>query len=85
MNVSIQGLLEVSAFSHGWVLEAEDGSRYPLKGPVPDTLQAGDPVVVRGRLRPDLASIDMTGPVLEVQHIEKRTDRGGRHAAQKLA
>ena len=71
-DVSVEGRLEVSSFSGGWVLEAKHGDRYPLRGPIPGTFHAGDAVSVRGRLRPDLASIDMIGTVLEVYRLEKR-------------
>ena len=79
-NVTLEGKLGVSPFSGGWILESEDGIRYPLKGRIPSTFRAGDPVSVRGRLRPDLASTDMTGTVLEVNAIEKHHDQGVGHA-----
>ncbi len=76
VQVHLDGVLRISPFSGAWVLERRDGTVYPLRGEVDSGLRDGDPVRVFGVVRHDLASIDMTGPVLDVDRVEKQQHSG---------
>lgn len=56
-----------------WVLQAEDGTRYALKGGDRGLLREGQVVTVTGEVDDDAAGIGMTGaPVLQVERYTAR-------------
>ncbi|MCA9679050.1 MAG: hypothetical protein H6709_19425 [Kofleriaceae bacterium] len=53
-----------------WILDAEDGQQYQLRGEVAG-LADGIKAKVEGKLQKDVMSIGMAGPILEVAKVTK--------------
>lgn len=54
-----------------WVLHAEDGTRYQLRGKDGGLRVDGQKVVVEGRVAEDAMGIGMMGPALDVRSWKK--------------
>jgi hypothetical protein len=70
MSMTVEGTVERVRIGVGtWVLRAE-GQTYELYKAPSDLLQAGATVRVKGKIREDVMTTAMVGPVLEVQSFE---------------
>jgi hypothetical protein len=69
MSVTIQGKIEKKGFGPGtWALVSEKGESYEIhQGAPAGLLKSGQEVQVKGKVRDDVMSFAMIGPVLEVE------------------
>jgi hypothetical protein len=68
MSITAIGRIEKKDFGFGvWTLITEAGETYELKEPPPALCQAHPKVRVEGRVRDDIMTVAMIGPVLEVE------------------
>ena len=66
--MQITGTIDKQGFGFGtWALIAEDGKTYELKEPDPKLQQSGIQVKIEGKIREDIMTIAMIGPVLEIE------------------
>lgn len=72
MSITVNGTVQRSGMGAGtWALVTEKGDTYEIhKGAPKDLLKAGQQVKVEGKIRDDVMTIAMIGPVLEVTHFE---------------
>jgi hypothetical protein len=72
MSLTVEGTIQRSPMGTGtWALITRDGSTYEiLKGAPKDLLQPGLQVKAKGKVREDVMTIAMIGPVLEVKSFE---------------
>lgn len=73
VRVTLTGKIERQELGMGvWVLLADGGSTYELKDPPGDPCltQAGARVRITGKIRDDLMTLAMVGPILEVSAFE---------------
>jgi hypothetical protein len=71
MSVTITGKVERQGFGpQTWALVTETGETYELKDPPQDLCQSKVRVTVVGRIRDDVMTFAMIGPVLEVISFE---------------
>ncbi len=71
MSIEVSGTIERKGFGMGaWAL-VSDAETYELHSNTPDDLlQAGITAKVRGKVRKDVMTLAMIGPVLEVETFE---------------
>lgn len=71
MTIEVSGTIERKGFGMGaWAL-VSDAETYELHSNTPkDLLQAGITAKVRGKVRQDIMTLAMIGPVLEVETYE---------------
>ncbi len=66
--MTLIGTIEKKGFGFGtWALVTDDGTTYELKDPVSALQQEGLKVEVQGKIREDVMTLAMIGPVLEIQ------------------
>ncbi len=66
--MQITGTIDKQGFGFGtWALITEDGTTYELKDPVPELRQSGIQVKIEGKIREDIMTMAMIGPVLEIE------------------
>ncbi len=66
--MKVTGKMEMKGFGFGvWALVTEDGTTYELKDYPAELEQAGIKVEVTGKIREDVMTMAMIGPVLEVE------------------
>lgn len=71
MSISVRGKIERQSFGTGtWALVSQDGTTYELHQAPSELHQDGIQVKVEGRVREDVMTLAMIGPVLEVQKFE---------------
>jgi len=72
MSLTVEGTVQRSPMGTGtWALVTPDGSTYEiLKGAPKNLLQEGLQVKAKGKVREDVMTIAMIGPVLEVKSFE---------------
>jgi hypothetical protein len=71
MSISVTGAIERKGFGFGtWALVTDSGETYELKEPPVELCQNRAKVKVEGRVRDDVMTIAMIGPVLEVISYE---------------
>lgn len=72
MSMTIEGTVKKSAMGMGaWALETSSGETYEIHQPAPEgLLQANQTVKATGRIREDVMTIAMIGPVFEVQSFK---------------
>ena len=71
MSIQVTGVIEYQNIGTGaWALVAESGETYELKDAPPELQQSQLKVKVEGRIRDDIMTMAMIGPVLEVQSFE---------------
>lgn len=71
MSMTIKGKIEHKLLGMGaWALVAEDGKTYELKDPPSEIKKDKIKVQVTGKVRDDVMTIAMIGPVLEVISFE---------------
>lgn len=69
--MTLTGTIEKKGFGFGtWALVAEDGQTYELKGAPKELQQEGIKVEIRGKIRQDIMTIAMIGPVLEIESFK---------------
>ena len=69
--MSIIGKIEKKGFGFGvWALVAEDGKTYQLHEPVSNLQNEGIEVKIEGKIREDIMTTAMIGPVLEVKSFK---------------
>lgn len=72
MSTTIIGKVEKSGFGIGvWALVSEDGETYELYNPPAELKQPQAKVKVTGKIRNDIMTVAMIGPVLEVTEFKK--------------
>jgi hypothetical protein len=65
--MTLIGTIEKKGFGFGtWALVTDDGTTYELKDPISELQQEGLKVEVKGKIREDVMTIAMIGPVFEV-------------------
>lgn len=68
MSLHVEGKIERQGFGSGtWALVGSQGTTYELYQAPAELHKAGLRVAVTGRIREDIATLAMIGPVLEVQ------------------
>ena len=71
MSLTLTGTIERQEIGLGtWVLKETSGATYELKNPPDELRQADLRVKVEGRVREDVMTIAMVGPVLEIDRFE---------------
>ena len=72
MSIKVTGKIERRNIGMGaWALVAEDGTTYEiLRGADKELLQAGQTASITGKIRDDVMTTAMIGPVLEVESFE---------------
>lgn len=72
MNVSVEGKIERKGFGPGtWAIVGNNGQSYEIyQGAPTSLLKSGQKVKVTGKVRDDIMTLAMIGPVLEVQTFE---------------
>lgn len=72
MSITVKGTIQRMGFGPGtWALVSEAGESYELYQGQPDDLhQAGLRVKVQGKIRDDVMTLAMIGPVLQVDSFE---------------
>lgn len=72
MSITITGTIQRREIGMGaWALVADEGITYEiLKGADKNLLKSGQKAKVTGKLREDIMTVAMIGPVLEVKSFE---------------
>ena len=71
MSITVTGTIERQGFGPGtWALVTSTGETYELKDAPSDLHQVNQKVTVKGKVREDIMTLAMIGPVLEVQSFE---------------
>ena len=66
--MTVTGKIEKKDFGFGtWALVTDDGTTYELKDPAAELKQEGIKVEIKGKIREDVMTTAMIGPVLEVE------------------
>lgn len=70
--ITVEGRIQRSGMGMGtWTVVTSDGTTYELlKGAPKDLLQPDLAVCIKGKIREDVMTLAMVGPVLEVQSFE---------------
>ncbi len=70
MSIHVEGTIERQGFGSGtWALVSTNGETYELYQAPAALHKAGLKVKVEGKIRDDIATLAMIGPVLEVQQF----------------
>jgi len=65
--ITVTGKIEKQGFGAGtWALVSEEGTTYELRNLPPQGQKNCDRVTVTGQINPDIMTLAMIGPVLEV-------------------
>ncbi|BAZ44887.1 hypothetical protein NIES4102_19040 [Chondrocystis sp. NIES-4102] len=65
--MKVTGKIEKKGFGFGvWALVADDGTTYELKDPPSELKKEGIKVEIEGKIRKDIMTMAMIGPVLEI-------------------
>ncbi|MBE9124959.1 MULTISPECIES: hypothetical protein [unclassified Coleofasciculus] len=71
MSVNITGVIEHKDVGMGaWALVADSGETYELKDAPSELQQPNLKVTVKGKVREDIMTVAMIGPVLEIKSFE---------------
>jgi len=72
MNITITGTIERKGLGTGtWALVSDDGKNYEIYQPAPkELLKTGIKAKINGKIRDDVMTLAMIGPVLEVQSFK---------------
>ena len=66
--MQITGTIDKQGFGFGtWALITEDGTTYELKDPATELQQSGIQVKIEGKIREDIMTMAMIGPLLEIE------------------
>ena len=70
--MKVTGKMEMKGFGFGiWALVTDDGTTYELKDCPAELEREGLKVEVQGKIREDVMTMAMIGPVLEVESYQK--------------
>ena len=70
--MTVTGTIEKKGFGFGtWALVTDDGTTYELKDPPEELKQESLKVEIKGKVREDVMTIAMVGPVLEIESYNK--------------
>ena len=68
MDITVTGKIEKKGFGFGvWALVTAEGTTYELKDPPKTLCQEISQVTIKGKIRKDIMTIAMIGPVLEIK------------------
>jgi hypothetical protein len=72
MSITVTGKVEQSSMGAGtWALNATTGETYEIyQGAPSGLLKPGQSVKIKGKIREDVMTIAMIGPVLQVESFE---------------
>lgn len=72
MSITVSGTMKKSTLGAGtWALNSDDGQTYEVMHDAPkDLLKDNQKVKVKGKIRNDVMSVAMIGPILEVESFE---------------
>ncbi|MBI1241890.1 hypothetical protein [Umezakia ovalisporum] len=72
MSITVTGTIQRRDIGTGaWALVTDDGNTYEiLRGADKNLLKSGQTAKVTGRVREDIMTMAMIGPILEVQSFE---------------
>jgi hypothetical protein len=71
MSISVTGQVKRIALGTGtWALIADSGQTYELMEPPAELTQTTAKVTIIGQIRPDVMTLAMIGPVLEVTSFQ---------------
>lgn len=71
MSITVKGVIDRKGFGTGtWVIDSEQGETYELHNPPSELQKKGLKVKVEGKIRDDIMTLAMIGPVLEVKKFE---------------
>ena len=71
MSITVTGKLERSEIGVGtWALITESGDTYELLDPPDELLVPQAKVTIQGKVREDIMTISMIGPVLEIESFK---------------
>jgi hypothetical protein len=71
MSITVTGTIERKDFGFGtWALVTESGETYELKDAPQELCQEQAKAKVKGKVRDDVMTVAMIGPVLEVASFE---------------
>lgn len=71
MSIQVKGIIERKQLGAGvWALVTSDGNTYELKSLPPELRKGGQTVSIQGKIREDVMTMAMIGPVLEVQSFQ---------------
>lgn len=75
-DLTLEGTIQRSQIGTGtWALIATAGTAYEIyQGAPSEMLKEGQRVKVTGRIRDDVMTLSMIGPVLEVKSFERLSD-----------
>lgn len=74
-NIIVKGTIQWIEMGAGsWAVVTEDKQTYQLYGNTANLEKKGLKVSIEGILRPDMLSMLMTGPILEVKNYEILSD-----------
>jgi hypothetical protein len=72
MSIAVKGKIEYQDLGMGtWVLISETGETYELHNPPSELCQSDIQVQLTGKIRNDVMTVAMIGPVLEVESFQK--------------
>jgi len=71
MSTTVNGIIDRKGFGTGtWAIDSEEGQTYELHKPPSELQKKGLKVKIEGKIRDDIMTLAMIGPVLEVQKFE---------------
>jgi sarcosine oxidase gamma subunit len=74
MSIQVEGKIERKGFGPGtWAIVSNSGETYELHQAPAELQQAGLIVKVSGKIREDVMTFAMIGPVLEVEQFEVKS------------
>lgn len=69
--MTVEGTIDFVDMGPGtWALVTDDGMKYELKDSPPELQKSGLKVRVEGKIRDDVMTLAMIGPVLEVTNFQ---------------
>lgn len=69
--MQLSGTIDKKGFGFGtWALVTEDGQTYELKDPPQELQKSSIKVEIEGKIREDVMTIAMIGPVLEIESFK---------------
>ncbi len=71
MDITVTGKIEKQGFGFGvWALITVEGKTYQLKDPPKTLCQEISQVTIKGKIREDIMTMAMIGPVLEIKSFD---------------
>ncbi len=71
MSITVKGVIDRKGFGTGtWAIDSEQGESYELHNPPSELQKKGLKVKIEGKIRDDIMTLAMIGPVLEVKKFE---------------